>query len=186
MKKRSLFRPIDEAMLLPVPSPQVKQGIQVLHDFGFRANAFQSSTPEPVLTSVRTNLRRESIHVSDLWSRRLRKSFLIATGLEEAHNMRIRRARLMPFIKPPLVGDLRVRSVAAFRCVPGIPFRKAMCRSFPGSQSDRKTERSRKMDEILMKLEDTVESTTVVRRNLSLLYSRFQLLRKTQSLRSKA
>ena len=183
MKKRSLFNPLDKALLPPVPSAHVRQGIQVLHDFGFRANAFQFSTPEPVLTSARTYLRRETIHVTDLWSRRLRKSFLIAAGLEEAHNARIRMARLLPFIKKPLVGGLRADSEAAFHCVPGMLFRKGKCRSFPGPQSDRKAERSRKMEEILRKLEDTVETTTSTRRSLSLVYSHFQRLQKSQSLK---
>jgi len=92
-------------------------------------------------------------------------------------------ARLLPFIKKPLVGGLRADREAAFHCVPGMLFRKGKCRSFPGPQSDRKTERSRKMEEILRKLEDTVESTTSTRRSLSLVYSHFQRLQKSRSLK---
>lgn len=181
MKKRSLFRPKAESVALSPPTPKVKQGIQVLQDFGFHLNAFQSYTPEPALTSSRSYFRRESLHVSDLWSLRLRKSFLIAAGLKEAQNARKRQVRLQPFILQPIVRDCPAFSSS----LSGVRLSKVSGRCSVEAQSERKRERDHKMEDILMKLEDTAESAVATRKSLYWLYShKAKGLRKGHSTKS--
>lgn len=182
MKRRSLIGVAGEPSAPPLAPPKLQQGIQVLQDFGFRLNAFQSRAPDPVPALSHTHVRRETLHVSDLWSQRHRKSFLVVAGLEEAQNVRIRQARLQPLSKQNSASDphlTRKGSISYRHSPPGNLTSRAAhasCHSLPWTQSSRKPGRDLKMNLILSKLEDTVEATAASRKSLSLLYSDFQRL----------
>lgn len=182
MKRRSLIGVAGEPSAPPLPLPNLQQGIQVLQDFGFRLNAFQSRPPDPVPALPHSHVRRETMHVSDLWSQRHRKSFLVVSGLEEAQNVRIRQARLQPLSKQASASDSRLPragSTSYRHSPPGNLTSRAAhtsCHSLPWTHSNRKPARGQKMNLILSKLEDTVEATAASRKSLSLLYSDFQRL----------
>lgn len=182
MKRKSLIGVEGEPSPPPLPPPKLQQGIQVLQDFGFRLNAFQSRAPDPVPALSHSHVRRETLHVSDLWSQRHRKSFLVVAGLEEAQNIRIRQARLQPLSKTISASDphlFRPGSIPHRNSPPGYLTSRAThvsCHSLPWVQSGSKSGRGQRMNLILSKLEDTVEATSASRKSLSLLYSDFQRL----------
>ncbi len=180
MKRKSLIGVEGEPSPPPLPPPKLQQGIQVLQDFGFRLNAFQSRAPDPVPALSHSHVRRETLHVSDLWSQRHRKSFLVVAGLEEAQKVRNRLARLQPQRIAASDPHLpRPGSIPHRNSIAGYLTSRAThvsCHSLPWARSGGKSYRGQRMNLILSKLEDTVEATAASRKSLSLLYSNFQRL----------
>lgn len=179
MKKRNLDVHAGETSALHLPTPELQRQMQILQDFGFKLDAFQSHVQETD-RPLQSHVHRDSLHVSDLWSQRHRKSFLIVTGLEEAQNARIRQARLQPLAKRNSSSDPRLclpGKITGFQSETGPQTTRAKHTYSHSSPWTHNVKRDQKMNMLLSKLEDTVGTSVAQRKTLSLLYSEFQRLK---------
>ena len=82
---------------LPRLSKNLREGIKALEDFGFRAEAVLVDSPQLSLSLRNTQPSRPLVHVTDLWSTRQQKEFLVKSGLRRAQFERERLERKEAF-----------------------------------------------------------------------------------------
>ena len=86
---------------LPRLSKDLRQGIKALDDFGFRTDAALETSPRLslYLSNSQDKQAKPLIHVSDFWTSRQQKEFLVRTGLRKAQFERERLERKEAFLQ---------------------------------------------------------------------------------------
>jgi hypothetical protein len=71
---------------LPRLSKDLRQGIQALDDFGFRTDTALTTSPRfsLYLSNSQEKQAKPLVHVTDFWTTRQQKEFLVKTGLRKA------------------------------------------------------------------------------------------------------